>query len=129
MSPEARDLLDAGREDLAEARQAMTIGLYRVAARGAYYAAFHAAEALILERTGQIAKTHSGVRSVFGRLVRDDPRVDRRVSGFLTEAYRYKEHADYGTRAQRRISAEEADSQIEGATLFLDKVAELLPAD
>ena len=38
----------------------MGIGLHRAAARSAYYAAFHAAEALIHARTGRAAKTHAG---------------------------------------------------------------------
>jgi uncharacterized protein (UPF0332 family) len=66
------------------------------AARAAYLAGFHAAQALISERTGQIAKSHSGVRSAFARLVKDDPQIDRALVRFLGRAYRFKEIADYG---------------------------------
>ena len=54
-------------------------------------AGFHAAQALISERIGQIAKSHSGVRSTFARLVKDDPQVDRALVRFLGRAYRFKE--------------------------------------
>jgi uncharacterized protein (UPF0332 family) len=41
--------------------------------RAAYLAGFHAAQALISERTGRIAKSHSGARIAFARLVKEDP--------------------------------------------------------
>ena len=75
MTPEAASYLAKPREDIGEARQIAGIGLAKVAARSAYYAAFHAAEALIVEKTGRVAKSHSGVRSEFARLAKDDPRI------------------------------------------------------
>ena len=57
MTPEAKDYLDKARDDLEDARKIAAIHLAKVAARSAYYVAFHAAEALIIERTGKIAKT------------------------------------------------------------------------
>jgi uncharacterized protein (UPF0332 family) len=73
MTPEAVNYLAKAREDLSDARQIATLGLAKVAARPAYYAAFHAAEAFIVERTSKTPKTHHGVRSEFGRLMKDDP--------------------------------------------------------
>ena len=72
MTPEAANYLAKAREDLSDARQIAGIGLATVAARSAYYAAFHAAEALIVEKIGKIAKSHSGVRTEFARLAKDD---------------------------------------------------------
>jgi hypothetical protein len=60
------------REDLSDARQIAEIKHAKVAARSACYAAFHAAEALIFERTGKAVKTHRGVRIEFARLTKDD---------------------------------------------------------
>ena len=51
MTPEARAHLDKALEDLDDAEKMIGIGLSRAAARSAYYSAFHAAEALIVERT------------------------------------------------------------------------------
>ena len=53
MTPEAADYLRKAREDLSDARKVAAIGLAKVAARAAYYTAFHTAEAFIVERTGQ----------------------------------------------------------------------------
>ena len=49
MTPEAADYLNKARDDLNDARKIAAIGLAKVAARIAYYAAFHAAEAFIVE--------------------------------------------------------------------------------
>ncbi len=62
MTPEAKNYLIKARDDLNDARKIVAIGLTTVAARTAYYAAFHAAEAFIIESTGKVVKTHSGVR-------------------------------------------------------------------
>ena len=76
MTPEARAHLDKALEDLDDAEKMIGIGLSRAAARSAYYSAFHAAEALIVERTAKVAKSHSGVRTEFARLLKDgDPAV------------------------------------------------------
>ena len=78
MTPEAADYLEKAREDLADARKVASISLARVAARLAYYAAFHAAEALIVDRSGKTPKTHSGVRAELGRLLKDEPGLGAR---------------------------------------------------
>ena len=43
MTPEAADYLSKARDDLNDARKVAAIGLAKMAARAAYYAAFHAA--------------------------------------------------------------------------------------
>ena len=74
MTPEAEEHLDKAREALIKARGLLDVMHYSdEAARAAYQAEFHAAQALISERTGRIAKSRSGVRSTFARLVKDDP--------------------------------------------------------
>jgi uncharacterized protein (UPF0332 family) len=126
MTPEAASYLAKAREDLSEASQIADIGLAKVAARSAYYAAFHAAEALIVERTGRIAKSHSGVRSEFARLTKDDPRIVKRLTTFLAQAYKYKEIGDYGIGADAVVGMPEADSAIRSAGEFLDCVDAVL---
>jgi uncharacterized protein (UPF0332 family) len=96
------------------------------AARAAYLAGFHAAQALISERTGRVAKGHSGVRSAFARLVRDDPRVDRSLVSFLGRAYRFKEVADYGIGPHAIVTVAEAEEAIASAQRFVEFIARLL---
>ena len=69
MTPEAARLLDASRERLTDASAILGMGIYYIAAREAYLAAYGAAEALLLERTGRIAKTHRGLRWSFPALL------------------------------------------------------------
>ena len=81
MKAETADYLVKARATLADAEQIAALPLPHVAAREAYYAAYHAAEAYIFEQTGKAATTHRGVRSEFGRLARCD--LQRKVAGFL----------------------------------------------
>ena len=87
MTPTAADYFEKAQRDLDEARKIFSIGLAAVAARSAYYAAFHADEALIFERTGKIAKTHAGVRAEFARLTKTGPEEARALPTFLAKAY------------------------------------------
>jgi uncharacterized protein (UPF0332 family) len=71
-----RAYIEKARQSLDEARAVADVKLFGAAGRSAYLAAFHAAQALILARTDKVAKTHSGVRSEFSRLAKDDPRLN-----------------------------------------------------
>jgi uncharacterized protein (UPF0332 family) len=82
VTPEASRFLDKARLCLADATLYQPI-VPRIAGREAYLAAYHAAEALIFERTGKIAKTHRGLRAQFARLARDEPSIDQAISEFL----------------------------------------------
>lgn len=126
MKPETADYLAKARKDLSEARQIIQIGLASVAARSTYYAAFHAAEALIFERTGRVAKTHKGVRSEFARLTKDDPRLPQTVMAFLTQAYGYKAISDYSVDPDEVITMANDETAIISAGTFLDRFASML---
>ena len=126
MTPEAYDYLAKARDDLEDARKIVAIHLAKAAARCTYYAAFHAAEAFILERTGRIAKTHSGVRTEFAKLLKDDLSTARPLLTFLAQSYKYKEIGDYGVGKGAIITEDEAVSAIETATLFVERIEALL---
>jgi uncharacterized protein (UPF0332 family) len=123
MTPEAKDYLNKARDHLAEAKKIAEIGLAKAAARSAYYAAFHAAQACIVEQTGKIAKTHSGVRSEFARIAKDAPGAGLAFSAFLAQSYLYKEIADYGVGGSADLTAAEANEAIAMASRFIDWTA------
>ncbi len=128
MKPEAADYLGKSRRCLANAKTIADAGLADVAAREAYLAAYHAAEAYIFEQTGRAAKTHRGVRSQFSRLALQQPGIGRELLSFLAEGYQYKAIADYGIgTAIGSISAADACSAIDVAGRFIDIIAGLLP--
>jgi uncharacterized protein (UPF0332 family) len=116
------------RQVLEEARAVLAIHLPEAAGRSAYLAAYHAAQAFIFDRTGKIAKTHSGVRSEFSRLAKNEPSLDRRFLAFLAQAYALKEAADYGTGPSAKVPPERAAAAIETAAHFIATVAGLLGA-
>jgi uncharacterized protein (UPF0332 family) len=87
---------------------------------------YHAAEALIHDRTGKVAKTHRGVRSEFARLTRGNPQVDRSLSEFLAQAYELKSIADYGTGREAVVSADTAAAAVSTAARFIDCIARLI---
>ncbi len=122
MTPEAENYLIKARDDLKDARKIVAIGLSTVAARTAYYAAFHAAEAFIIDRTGKVVKTHSGVRSEFARLAKDTPGIDLKFTIFLAKAYMYKEIGDYGVGLDAGVSLDAAHDAIVMAEQFIECV-------
>ena len=128
MTPEARAHVDRAREDLDEARKIADIGLPGAAARSAYFAAFHAAEALIIERAGKVAKTHSGVRAEFARLLKSASGAERPLLKFLAQAYKYKEISDYGVGMSAVVVDRDDREAIKSASLFVDRVVELMVA-
>jgi uncharacterized protein (UPF0332 family) len=79
---------------LARAKIILGAGEGEDAGRGAYLAGFHAAEALILARSGKIVKTHRGVHRLFSQLAKSEA-ILREFARFLSQAYNLKDIADY----------------------------------
>ena len=130
MKVETADYLAKAKATLADAQKIATLPLPHIAAREAYLAAFHAAEAYIFEHTEKAARTHRGVQAEFARLARAEPRIGRELVAFLGAAYQFKARADYaiGDTASP-ITAAEADAAISQASRFIDSVAALLPLE
>ncbi|MBC7906015.1 MAG: HEPN domain-containing protein [Rhodospirillaceae bacterium] len=120
MTPEACGYLEKARQCLSYARINLDVGLGNDAGRNAYLAAFHAAQALIFERTGKAAKSHQGVHAEFSRLAKDDPAIDIEVRRFLPQAYNLKAVADYELGPESVVPHERAAAAIEGAVKFVE---------
>lgn len=125
---EAADYLNRARHALREARAVASIGLPEAAGRAAYLAAYHAAQALIFDKTGKIAKTHNGVRSQFARLAKNNPRIDRVFTAFLAQAYNLKTVADYAVASDVGVTLSEAEQAIATAERFVDCISGLIAA-
>lgn len=98
------------------------------AGRAAYLAAFHAAQALISERTGRSVKTHKGVSAELHRLTRDEPRLDAELRAFLGFAYSLKAIADYEIGPGSEVAPELAAEAIATAGRFVALMTELVAA-
>ena len=128
MTPEIERELATARYHLSAAKAIIGLDLAGVAAREAYIAAYHAAEAFIQTRTGSLAKTHRGVRSVFARLAQAEPRLDPAFSRFLANAYEVKSVADYGGEPEG-VSSDAARAIIDTAERMIGAIAEVLRED
>ena len=106
MTPVSADLLTKAHKLLATARLIFRAGAEESAAREAYLAAFHGAQALIRQRLGKVPRTHRGVHGTFHRLADEDPALGPELGRFLARAYQLKDIADYSTT--QTITAAEA---------------------
>jgi uncharacterized protein (UPF0332 family) len=111
MTPETSMFLAKANKFLAEADAMLNIGLSDAAGRAAYLAGFHAAQALISERTGRTVKTHKGVHTEFLRLTKGDQSFPPTSRAFLSNAYNLKAIADYETGPEAEVSAVEDDGR------------------
>ena len=126
MKAETEAYLDKSRQALAHARAILAIGLGDEAGRTAYLAAFHAAQALIFERTGRVAKTHRGVHGQFIKFATEEPAVDAPLRRFLSQGYKLKSVADYEVGPDAFVPLDEAAAALEVATRFVSAVERLL---
>ncbi len=129
MTPETGYFLDKARRLLSESAAMLAIHLHDAAGRTAYLAGFHAAQALISERTGKAAKTHKGVHAELHRLLKDEPGVEDDMRIFLSQAYNLKAIADYETGPGAEVPRAQAEAALEGAKRFVAAIAQLLAVD
>jgi uncharacterized protein (UPF0332 family) len=123
--PETAAFLGKAREALAKA-DGMLERWPDEAGREAYLAALHGAQALIVESTGKVVKSHRGVDRELGRLTRNEPRVDSELRAFLGRTYQFKVIADYETGPGSEVSPEAAVAAIATSKRFVAKMAELI---
>lgn len=104
----------------------LAMDYHEAAGRAAYLAPFHAAQALISERTGRSVKTHRGVNTEWHRLVKDDTRVDDELRSFLGFAYNLKAIADYETGPSSEVSTELAAEAVATSKRFVTQMVEMI---
>ena len=127
MKPESAKFIEQAHIVIARADLMLTVKLNEDAARAAYLASFHVAQAYIFERTGKTSKSHNGVQTEFFRLTKDDARVDPLLRRFLSQAYEFKSVADYFTGAEAVTSAADAAEAVAASKRFVAHFAGLVP--
>jgi uncharacterized protein (UPF0332 family) len=104
------------------------VGLNEDAGREVYLACFHAARALIFERTDKVAKTHRGVQTEFYQLTKGDDRLDAELRRFLSRAYQFKSVADYEIGPLAAMTDAQVSESIAVARRFIETVTDLVTA-
>jgi uncharacterized protein (UPF0332 family) len=95
----ARDELNKAKASLAAALALAGLSLWDDAVSRAYYAAFHAAAA-VLFTAGLDAKSHQGVHDLlFAHFVERGP-LPRRITKDLAALQRFREQADYSAKVR-----------------------------
>ncbi|MHB2016481.1 MAG: HEPN domain-containing protein [Candidatus Xenobia bacterium] len=117
---------DLAQESLHEAEVMVSSRLWRGACSRGYYAAFHAARALLFSR-GLQGKTHEGVRYLFNEHFLRTGRLPLTLSRVLARMESTREEADY--EASAIVTREDAITQVEQARALQAAVQELLQAD
>ncbi|MBU0611597.1 MAG: HEPN domain-containing protein, partial [Armatimonadetes bacterium] len=116
-------LLDAAREDLARARHSLSGEFVRGAVSSAYYAMFHAAEALLAEKDLD-ATSHKGVLSEVSLRYVQTHLLPPEQGRQLNLAFDLRLRADY--KVQDHMPAEVAREVIAWAEAFIAAAEELL---
>jgi uncharacterized protein (UPF0332 family) len=91
----ARAEIESARDALRVAEAALGLGIPRDAMSRTYYAAFHAARALLLLE-GLEAKTHGGLAHLFNTHLVRSGRLEPRFNLLLARLFSYRQASDYG---------------------------------
>jgi uncharacterized protein (UPF0332 family) len=126
VKPQSAAYLLKAAQSLDKARRVLAINIADEAGRHAYYAEFHAAQALIFERTDRISKSHKGVSIQFHKLAKADPEIGADLAKDLSATYHFKEAADYEIGAAALISLADANSAILSAERFVTIIRDSL---
>ena len=113
-----------GLQSLAAARLCHSNGLYADAISRAYYAVMHAAKAA-LELQDITVRTHSGVRSYFGRLIVTTRLVEPQWSDTIADLGDLRLVADYVVTTT--FTESDARSACDRAEAFINRIRLLLP--
>lgn len=94
-------------------------GDYRAAANRAYYAVFHAMRAVLALDEVDMSK-HTGIMAEFRRRYLKTEILERELSAIITQAFEVRNSSDYDD--YYIVAGEDAELQIDNATLFLKAV-------
>ncbi|MDY6777569.1 MAG: HEPN domain-containing protein [Candidatus Nanohaloarchaea archaeon] len=121
MNREQQALLETAEERLTSARLLLDNDRYEDAVSRAYYAMFHAAKALLLDRDSD-PRTHAGTASELGKLFRDE--LGAEATREFSRIQEKREQADYGELPD--IGPDETTDIVETAASFLDDARSIL---
>lgn len=123
MNPKAWLLLDKAREDLAAAEDTLKTPRPWRAASDAYYAMFHAAEALLLS-SGVETSSHAATQAAFGQRFAKTGRLDPKLHRSLLNAFDKRITEDYDVTV--RLSVGDVEQLVAQARDFVSAAEQYL---
>jgi len=121
MNKEQKEKIEFAEARLTSAKLLFENNCFEDAISRAYYAIFHSAKALLLEKDSD-PKTHAGTASELGQLYREE--LGKEMTRNFSRIQEKRERADYGDL--NNITREETSEVIEIATNFVSKTKTLL---
>lgn len=118
--------LEKAKEKLKTALSLLNDGAYDDAVSRAYYAAFHAATA-VLQTEGLEADTHRGLLNLFGLHFVKPGKIEKKYGKFLANLKDDRETGDY--EAFSTIDRETAETAVKEATEFVAEIERYLKAN
>ena len=112
-------------EELYGAESLLEAGLARMSLTRTYFAAFHAARAL-LYASGFEPRTHGGVHHLFNLHFVKNARFEPGASRLLARLQKYREEADYSPAFV--VDADGAREELEAARAFVETIRGLMKA-
>ena len=110
--------LGSARENLIDAGVLIEARRYPAVLNRTYYAVFSAASAMLLEE-GLEFESHYGVKVNFSKVFVKSGKVDARFSEIFSNAFDWREDADYAPEARARISQVVAEQELQRASEFV----------
>ena len=123
MKEDVRRHIEIAKVFLAESDHLLAGGFARGAVGRAYYAMFHAATAVLLDR-GIERTSHHGIISAFGEFIAKPGLVSPKLHRHLVEAFTLRNDSDYLVPFQPQRS--QAETALERASQFVQECETLL---
>lgn len=120
---EVRANVERCRDSLDAARKLLALGHYDAAASRAYYAAFHAATAVLVSK-GLKFRKHRGLIAAVHRDLVQHGLVSKDAGRALSDLFEVRGVGDYG--GPERVAAEEARRAVGFAESFVEETLRLL---
>ena len=120
----ARACLKLAEEYLEDAKFSLKRSRFRLAANCAYYAMFHAAQAVLAFRGISPPRTHKGLREVFGKEIILKGFVDKELGRVFSRAFELRQASSYEVYAM--FGEESVREIVERAGEFVEKMKELM---
>jgi len=119
--------LELADEFLADAKLCLEHLRLRSAINSAYYAMFHASQAILASKGIRPPKTHKGLRELLGRKIIITGLLEKEFGRDLSEAFEMRQASTYDIYA--RFGEESVSEMVDKAEQFVKRIKEIVLGD